>query len=265
MAGNTQSIQESRDRNHDAPGSAGNGEDLQRQLAARTEELAEARREIDAFTYSVAHDLRAPLRLIHAHVQMLREHFDPAAAREPQIHLDQIQRGAKHLSSLIDGILTLSRLARVELQRERTALNDLVTQAIEQLRMGAAGRDIEWRVAPLPTVQCDRELMLQALSILLDNAIKYSAPRQRACIEVGVEGTGRNCVFVRDNGVGFDMRYAGKLFGAFQRLHRQDEFEGVGIGLAVAKRIVERHGGQIWADAKVGEGAVFRFTVAGVE
>jgi light-regulated signal transduction histidine kinase (bacteriophytochrome) len=265
MAGTTHSVQEPGDHSPGAAGSTGTGEDLVRQVAALTDELAAARREMDAFTYSVAHDLRAPLRLIHAHVQMLREHFDPATAREPQIHLDQIQRGAKHLSALIDGILTLSRLARVELQRESTALNDLVTQVVEQLKAESAGRQIEWRVAPLPTIQCDRELMRQALSILLSNAIKYSAPRQRACIEVGAEGTGHNCVFVRDNGVGFDMKYAGKLFGAFQRLHRQDEFEGVGIGLAVARRIIERHGGQIWADAKLGEGAVFRFTVGGAE
>jgi light-regulated signal transduction histidine kinase (bacteriophytochrome) len=266
MAGNTQPLHHPLDATsvESGPDLSIGRHELERKLAERTEELAAARREIDAFTYSVAHDLRAPLRLIHAHVQMLREYVDVAASREPQIHLDQIQRGAKHLSALIDGILTLSRLGQVELRCEHVSLQHVATEAMHAVQAAGAGRDIGWRIEPLPAVRCDRQLMLQALAALLGNAVKYSAPRLRASIRVGVADDGERHIFVRDNGVGFDMRYAGKLFGAFQRLHRQDEFEGVGIGLAVAKRIVERHGGRIWADARVGEGATFRFSLPGM-
>ncbi|HEX2492133.1 MAG TPA: ATP-binding protein [Steroidobacter sp.] len=265
MAGNTESAQEQGDKTT-VPEPSGCGDsNLERRLAQRSEELAAVRRELDAFTYSVAHDFRAPLRLIHAHVQMLREQLDAAAERDPQIHLDQIQRGAQQMSTLIDGILTLSRLNQLEMKFGCVPLNELVIETVSRLKAENSARTIEWRIDPLPTVWCDRDLMLQAFSALLGNAVKYSASRVRPRIEVGAAHDGERHIFVRDNGVGFDMRYAGKLFGAFQRLHRQDEFEGVGIGLAVARRIVERHGGRIWAEGNIGEGAVFRFTLAGLE
>ena len=230
----------------------------QRRLLERTDELATARREIEAVAYSVSHDLRAPLRLIHAHAQLLRDDMPTGTAPESELHLDQIQRGARHLSALIDAILTYSRLGQVELRRETLALSELVRDVVADLK---ATRDVEWRIDALPVVAGDAALITQVLSILLHNALKYAAPDRRTRIEIGVDPDG--AVFVRDNGVGFDMRYAGKLFGIFQRLHRQDEFEGVGIGLALARRIIERHGGRIWADAKVGEGATFRFTLPG--
>jgi light-regulated signal transduction histidine kinase (bacteriophytochrome) len=233
-------------------------DDLERRLRERTDELAAARREIDAVAYSVSHDLRAPLRLIHAHVQMLREDMTADAALPSDLHLDQIQRGARHLSALIDAILTYSRLGQVELKRESLSLSALVQDVIAELK---PKQDVEWRIGALPIASGDAALITQMLSILLHNALKYAAPDRRTCIDVGVDADG--AIFVRDNGVGFDMRYAGKLFGMFQRLHRQDEFEGVGIGLALARRIIERHGGRIWADAKVGEGATFRFTLPG--
>ncbi|HLS81685.1 MAG TPA: ATP-binding protein [Steroidobacter sp.] len=249
------------------------GAALEERLGRCTAELEAARREIDDLTYTVAHDLRAPLRLIHAHVQMLREYRGPPDAREPQIHLDQIQRGAQQMSALIDGLLDLSRLAQVELHCELTPLGDLVQQAIAELEPLRAGRDVQWRIGELPAVNCDRTLMLRVLVSLIGNALKYTRPRVRPVIEIGAGGLGtqaqalggcdelQQCVFVRDNGVGFDMRYVGKLFGAFQRLHRQDEFEGAGVGLAVASRIIQRHGGRIWAEAGVGEGAVFWFAL----
>ncbi len=240
--------------------------DLERRVAERTAELEIANRELEAFSYSVAHDLRAPLRLIHAHVQMLREHRGPPGAREPGIHMEQIQRGAREMSALIDGLLALSRVSHVEMRREPVALGELAKHSVERLSQEVPGREIEWRLGPLPAVSCDPELMRQVFANLLGNAVKYSRPRAKAVIEVGTGAAdGDTYIFVRDNGVGFDMRYARKLFGVFQRLHRQDEFEGTGIGLATVSRIVERHGGRIWAEAYPGRGAEFRFTLAGMK
>jgi signal transduction histidine kinase/DNA-binding response OmpR family regulator len=238
--------------------------DLEQRVAARTAELEIANRELEAFSYSVAHDLRAPLRLIHAHVQMLREYQGPPGAREPRIHLEQIQRGAGDMSALIDGLLALSRVSHVEMRRERTALDALARHAIERTSQEVGDRSIEWRVGPLPEVDCDPELMQQVFVNLVDNAVKYSRPRSQALIEIGTEDVdGQEQIYVRDNGVGFDMRYARKLFGVFQRLHRQDEFEGTGIGLATVSRIIERHGGRIWAKSALGSGTEFRFTLGG--
>lgn len=256
MAG---TIEARREQQHERMNVARGGvqiDEADHQRVLRDEELEAARRDLDAFTYSVAHDLRAPLRLIHAHAQMLREETDSAHATSD--HLDQIQRGARELSKLIDGILTLSRLSRIELHPEVVHLNELAAEAIESVSAGHAPRRIDWRIGPLPVWVCDRGLMQQAICALLDNAAKFSAPRAHACIEIGAED---DSLFVRDNGVGFDARYASKIFEAFQRMHRQDEFEGVGLGLALARKIIERHGGRIWADARVGEGATFRFTV----
>jgi signal transduction histidine kinase len=239
--------------------------DLELRVAERTAELEVANRELEAFSYSVAHDLRAPLRLIHAHVQMLRDYRGSPTAREPLIHLDQIQRGAREMSSLIDGLLALSRISHMEMRREMTSLDELVKRAVNQVRQESGDRVVEWRLASLPSVACDPDLMLQVFANLIDNAVKYSRPRAHAVIEIGVGiADGEKYVFVRDNGVGFDMRYARKLFGVFQRLHRQDEFEGTGIGLATVSRIIERHNGRIWAESRLGQGAEFRFTLAGL-
>jgi light-regulated signal transduction histidine kinase (bacteriophytochrome) len=238
--------------------------DLERRVAERTAELEVANRELEAFSYSVAHDLRAPLRLIHAHVQMLRDYRGSPTAREPLIHLDQIQRGAREMSALIDGLLALSRISHVEMRREVTSLDELVKRAVNQVRQENGGeRVVEWRLASLPSIACDPDLMLQVFANLIDNAVKYSRQRPHAVIEIGSGAAGaEKYLFVRDNGVGFDMRYARKLFGVFQRLHRQDEFEGTGIGLATVARVIHRHGGRIWADAKPDAGATFRFTLA---
>ncbi|HKU15045.1 MAG TPA: response regulator [Steroidobacteraceae bacterium] len=239
--------------------------DLERRVAERTAELEIANRELEAFSYSVAHDLRAPLRLIHAHVQMLRDYRGSPTAREPLIHLDQIQRGAREMSALIDGLLALSRISHMEMRHEITALDDLVKRAVSQVGQETGERVIEWRIASLPAAACDADLMLQVFANLIDNAVKYSRPRPQAVIEIGLgSADGEKYIFVRDNGVGFDMRYARKLFGVFQRLHRHDEFEGTGIGLATVSRIIERHGGRIWADSRLGQGAEFRFTIAGL-
>ena len=240
-------------------------QDLERRVAERTAELEVANRELEAFSYSVAHDLRAPLRLIHAHVQMLRDYRGSPTAREPLIHLDQITRGAREMSALIDGLLALSRISHMEMRREVTSLDELVKRAVNQVRQESGERVVEWRLASLPSLACDPDLMLQVFANLIDNAVKYSRPRPHAVIEVGIGvADGDKYVFVRDNGVGFDMRYARKLFGVFQRLHRHDEFEGTGIGLATVSRIIERHGGRIWAESRLNQGAEFRFTLAGL-
>jgi len=240
-------------------------QDLERCVVERTAELEVANRELEAFSYSVAHDLRAPLRLIHAHVQMLRDYRGSPTAREPMIHLDQITRGAREMSALIDGLLALSRISHMEMRREVTSLDELVKRAVNQVRQESGDRVVEWRLASLPSVACDPDLMLQVFANLIDNAVKYSRPRPHAVIEIGVGvADGEKYVFVRDNGVGFDMRYARKLFGVFQRLHRHDEFEGTGLGLATVNRIIERHNGRIWAESRLNQGAEFRFTLAGL-
>jgi signal transduction histidine kinase/DNA-binding response OmpR family regulator len=240
--------------------------DLEQRVMERTAELQVANRELEAFSYSVAHDLRAPLRLIDAHVQMIREDHAASLSKPLANHIDHIQRGAARMSSLIDGLLALSRVSHVEMKREQVSLRDLAERAIEQLQPEARGRSIDWRIGALPTVECDPALIQQALVNLLGNAAKYSRPRSQGIIEIGLEeGAPETCIFVRDNGVGFDMRYASKLFGVFQRLHRQDEFEGTGIGLATVSRIVERHGGRIWAESAPDRGAVFRFTLQGLD
>jgi light-regulated signal transduction histidine kinase (bacteriophytochrome) len=238
--------------------------ELEERVRARTEELELANRELETFSYSVAHDLRSPLRSINAQVQMLSSGGMGKLPRPVVVQMEQIRRGAEHMSALIDGLLSLSRVRHVEMHLQRVQLNDLVTQAIEMLAADVGERQIEWRIAPLPTVACDEEMMLQVFINLIGNALKYSRSRTPAIIEIGYEAGAEPNVYVRDNGVGFDMQYASKLFGLFQRLHRQDEFEGTGIGLATVSRILERHGGRIWADSAVGEGAVFRFALPGM-
>jgi signal transduction histidine kinase/DNA-binding response OmpR family regulator len=238
-------------------------QELEHRVAERTAQLEAANRELEAFTYSVAHDLRAPLRLIDASVQMLRE---PRLGlqRSVTLHLDQIQRGATNMSALIDGLLALSRVRHVEMRDQPVPLGNLANEAIQQLAEDTRGRDIEWVLEALPTVPCDPELMLQVFVNLISNAIKYSRPRPHAVIEIGVGEQPQRHIYVRDNGVGFDMRFASKLFGVFQRLHRQDEFEGTGVGLATISRIIERHGGRIWAESELGKGTTMRFTLPGL-
>jgi len=240
-------------------------QDLERRVAERTTELQIANRELEAFSYSVAHDLRAPLRLIDAHAQMLLDELDESAPASFGQHAEHIRRGTAHMSSLIDGLLALSRVSHVEMRQDVVSLNELVDQARERMGQQQRARAAQWLVAPLPELSCDPELMRQAFVNLLDNAVKYSSTRTHPVVEIGLgHADGETYVFVRDNGVGFDMRFANQLFGVFQRLHHASEFEGTGIGLATVSRIIERHGGRIWADATQGKGAIFKFTLAGL-
>jgi len=238
--------------------------ELEARVRERTAELECANRELATFAYSVAHDLRAPLRSIDAQVQLLCAGGMGALPRPVVVQLEQIRRGAEHMSALIDGLLAISRVRHAEMSKQRVALGDLVSRTLTMLASEVEERPIEWRIHPLPTVECDEELILQVFVNLIHNAIKYTRPRTQPVIEIGYERGERPNVYVRDNGVGFDMRYAAKLFGPFQRLHRQDEFEGTGVGLATVSRIVERHGGQVWAESTLGEGAVFHVMLPGM-
>lgn len=233
------------------------------QRAVAAAEVERAHRELDAFSYAVAHDLRGPLRLIDAQVQMLGL-MTQELPRPVVVQLEQIQRGAANLNALVAGLLTVSRVRQLEMKPRTVALRAVVDAAIGALSADTAGRAIEWRIGALPTVSCDPEFMRQVFVNLLGNAVKYTRPRAHAQIEIGSAATPVPHIYIRDNGVGFDMSYGGKLFGLFQRLHRQDEFEGTGVGLAIASRLIERHGGRIWAEAAPGQGATFRFSLAGL-
>lgn len=236
---------------------------LNSHLEHRAAELADANRELEAFTYSVSHDLRAPLRHIDGFSRLLLEAHAAGSPEQVRHYLDRIRDAIRKMGALVDGLLDLSRLARKEISLRVTALNPLVEELLADLKPETKGREIEWRIGPLPFVECDPALMKQVFANLLSNAVKFSRPRERAVIEVGAlsrEGQAP-VVFVRDNGVGFSLSHAHKLFGVFQRLHRTEDFEGTGIGLATVQRIIHRHGGRLWAEAEVGRGATFYFTL----
>lgn len=240
--------------------------ELEQRVEERTAELTAANNELESFTYSVAHDLRAPLRHIDAFSKILSEDCAPSLPAEAQHYLSNIRTSATKMSQLVDDLLNLARVGRQELNRQSTPLSELVDEVLEELKEETAGRKLEWHLQPLPAVECDPGLMKQVFANLLSNAVKYTRPRPVGVIEVGYRKmNGDSTVYVRDNGVGFNMKYADKLFGVFQRFHRAEEFEGTGVGLATVDRIVRKHGGHIWAEAAVDKGATFYFTVAGLE
>jgi PAS domain S-box-containing protein len=235
--------------------------ELEQRVEARTAELTTANRELEAFTYSVAHDLRAPLRHIDAFSKILCEEYAAQLPSEAQQYLENIRHGSQRMNLLVDDLLNLARVGRQELKCLPVSLSRLVEDAVADLRQETAGRKIEWRLQPLPTVECDPGLMKLVFANLLSNAVKYTRPRPQAIIEVGSLQSAT--VFVRDNGVGFNMKYANKLFGVFQRLHPTDQFEGTGVGLATVERIIRKHGGCVWAEGAIDKGAVFYFSLGG--
>ena len=231
---------------------------LHESLRRRTAELEAANRELEAFSYSASHDLRAPLRHIDGFTDLLVRHSGAKLDDTGRRHLDTISKAAKSMGRLIDDLLAFSRMSRADMLRAPVELEELVADARRSLDRDTAGRNVRWQVSPLPMVQGDRAMLRLVVTNLLANAVKYTRPRAEALIEVGASDEGGDVVlFVRDNGVGFDMRYLNKLFGVFQRLHRDEEFEGTGIGLASVRRIVERHGGRAWAEGQVDAGATF--------
>jgi signal transduction histidine kinase len=239
-------------------------DEANRVLQLRNEELLAANQELEAFSYTISHDLRGPLRHMHMFVGLLREDVDAQLSGEARGFLDRIQASAAQMGQLIDHFLTFARLGRAQLQAVMVDMNELFHQALDRLQPDLKGRRIEWRVAPLPGIGADPTLMLQVWVNLLSNAIKYTRPREAAVIEIGCDESRREEVafFVRDNGIGFSMDYADKLFGVFERLHHTGEFEGTGIGLAIVRRIIQRHEGRTWAEGKPGAGATFWFSLS---
>jgi light-regulated signal transduction histidine kinase (bacteriophytochrome) len=228
------------------------------ELAHNIAELRAVNRELESFSYSVSHDLRAPLRHIHGFVDLLQKRaatLDDKSRR----YLGIISDAAQRMGSLIDGLLAFSRMGRAEMRKTRVSLDQLVREILVEVAADTTNREIVWDISPLPDVDGDAALLRSVVANLISNAVKYTQPRSPAQITMGtVPSPERKVVwFVRDNGVGFDMRYADKLFGVFQRLHRAEEFEGTGIGLATVQRIVHRHGGRIWAEAEPNCGATF--------
>jgi signal transduction histidine kinase len=236
--------------------------DLEQQVAARTSQMQAAITELEAFSYSVSHDLRAPLRAMDGFSRILMEEFGSDLPVAAQHYLRRIRQNAQNMGALIDDLLAFSRLNRQALDKKPILLDDLVQQVIDGLSSEMQGRQISLQIAPLGVWPADAGLLRQVFVNLLSNAVKFTRPRDPAVIEVGGYGEGDEQVFfVRDNGVGFDMQYQSKLFGVFQRLHRAEEYEGTGVGLALVQRIIHRHGGRVWAEGALDRGATFYFTL----
>ena len=237
-------------------------DELELRVVRRTAQLEAVNKELESFTYSVAHDLRAPLRHIQGFANALTEdcaQVIDAAARE---YLNRIIDSTRRMDQLINDLLGLAQVGRQELHFRATDLNALVEGVVRDLAIETQGRNIEWCLGDLPVVECDPGLIKVVFYNLFSNAVKYTRPRNPAVIECGqITVTGERVIFIRDNGVGFNMKYAHKLFGVFERLHRQEDFEGTGVGLAIVQRIIHKHGGRIWAEAAIDQGATFFFTL----
>jgi PAS domain S-box-containing protein len=239
--------------------------ELEERVVQRTAQLSAANHELEAFTYSVSHDLRAPLRHIGGFSKILIEDFGPRLPPEAQGHLQRIQDGTQRMGVLVDELLNLARVGRHPLKLQVTRLNSVIAEVVSLLQPEVEGRSVTWEIADLPCANCDPVLIKQVFQNLLANALKFTRTRERALIGIDCwEKDGQLVVQVSDNGVGFDMKYSDKLFGVFQRLHRSEDFEGTGIGLATAHRIIHKHGGRIWAKAVPDQGARFYFTIEAV-
>jgi light-regulated signal transduction histidine kinase (bacteriophytochrome) len=280
--------------------------ELEQRVVERTAQLQAANEEMEAFSYSVSHDLRAPLRHVLGFVELLQNEAGPSLSEKSLHHLTTISEAAKRMGDLIDELLAFSRIGRAAVQKADVNLDELVRETLGDFQAETKGRKIEWNIHPLPVVRADRALLRLVLVNLISNAVKFTGHRARAKIEIGcapacVADLPRRCastaganaadeqtqpgampaqqpvqhttarrrpggdaetvIFIRDNGAGFDPRYADKLFGVFQRLHSRDEFEGTGIGLANVQRIIQRHGGRVWAEGVVDGGATFYFSI----
>jgi PAS domain S-box-containing protein len=238
--------------------------ELNARVVERTTQLQAANKELEAFSYSVSHDLRGPLRHIDGFSKILLDEHSAGLDARGQRYLSLIRGGALTMGRMIDDLLQMARVDRRDISFTETDLDEIVAEVLDELRADLGDRAIEWEIEPLPVIVCDPGLVKLVFSNLLSNAVKYTRNKPRAHIRVAVEpGTNPPVIVVQDNGAGFDPRYADKLFGVFQRLHRVEEFEGTGIGLATVQRIVQKHGGRVWADAAVEKGATFSFTLSG--
>jgi PAS domain S-box-containing protein len=238
--------------------------ELEKRVIERTAQLESANKELEAFSYSVSHDLRAPLRAVDGFSQAVLEDYGPQLPDGCREDLQIIRHGAQKMGELIDDLLTFSRLSRLPLTKSAVDTGNLVRSALEELASQREGRHIEIRIADLPPCQADPALVKQVWINLLSNALKYTGKRDNAFVEIGCSrNNGHTVFFVRDNGTGFDMKYANKLFGVFQRLHRAEDYDGTGVGLAIVQRVVHRHGGRVWAESALDHGATFFFTLEG--
>ncbi len=236
---------------------------LNTDLERRAAQLDAANKELEAFSYSVSHDLRAPLRHVQGYAEMLQQATEGKLPADAERYLKIIHKAGQDMGQLIDDLLAFCRTGRTEMREGTAPLNPLIADVIRGQELSIKDRNVEWKIASLPMVVGDAALLKQVLANLVGNAVKYSRQRDPAVIEIGQAGEeeGRGIFFVRDNGAGFNMDYAEKLFGVFQRLHRAEEFEGTGIGLATVRRIIARHGGRTWAEGEVNKGATFYFTL----
>jgi len=239
-------------------------ESLNRELAKRSAALEASNKELEAFAYSISHDLRAPLRHVSGFAELLRNSAAPSLNEKSRRYLTVVLEEAHRMGSLIDDLLAFSRISRAEAHYSIVSLQQIVQEAVAEARQDANGRNIVWRVKALPEWYGDRSMLRLVVINLISNAVKFTRTRSEPEIEIGCSERKNDHVvlFVRDNGVGFDMKYSNKLFGVFQRLHPQEAFEGTGIGLATVQRIVHRHGGRIWAEGKVEGGATFYFSLS---
>jgi len=237
-------------------------EELERRIRDRTAALEATNKELEAFSYSVSHDLRAPLTHLHGFSSILLDNHASRLNEQGQKYLRNIKDGAMRMSALIDDLLMLAKVSRQGLTLRDVSLNSLIEEVLREFESETHDQEIEWRVGSLPFIKCDYGLMRQVLINLLSNAIKYSRKREHPIIEISHKIiNGKQAVLVRDNGEGFDMKQADKLFAPFQRLHRDQDFEGTGIGLATVQRIIHKHSGRIWAYSEPGMGATFYFTL----
>jgi len=240
-----------------------NNAELERRVIERTAQMQAAINELEAFSYSVSHDLRAPLRHVLGFVDLLQRDAGPSLSEKNLDYLTTISRTAERMGNLIDDLLAFSRIMKSEMQKTEVNLDELVRDTLSDFRMETNDRKIKWKIDPLPAVLADRALLRMVLVNLLSNAVKFTGTRAEPVIKIGCTagGDGEVVIYIRDNGAGFDPRYAAKLFGVFQRLHSQDEFAGTGIGLANVQRIIHRHGGRVWAEGVVDGGATFYFSI----
>lgn len=232
------------------------------QLRQRTSALEAANTELEAFSYSVSHDLRAPLRAMDGFALMLLEDFAPELNDRAQLYIQKVRDNAQYMGQLVDDLLDFSRLSRQKLQKRGVKLNNLVREAWDSLRTEHEGREVKITLGDLPTCEADPALLKQVFVNLLSNSLKFTRQQPEALIEIGShQNGGERIYFVKDNGVGFDMQYTDKLFRVFERLHRTEEYEGTGVGLAIVQRVIQRHGGRVWAEAEIDQGATFYFTL----
>jgi PAS domain S-box-containing protein len=237
---------------------------LNADLERRSRDLEASNKELEAFAYSTSHDLRAPLRHMAGYSELLQKHASPVLDEKARRYVTMLLESAKKMGDLIDDLLAFSRIGRAEARNTLVSMDQLVAEAVNEVRPEAPERNIAWKIGALPSLQGDRAMLKLVLVNLVSNAVKFTRTRAQAEIEVGcIDGQPDEVVvFVKDNGVGFDMKYANKLFGVFQRLHRAEAFEGTGIGLATVQRIVARHGGRVWAESVEDGGATFYFSAA---